>query len=165
MTKERSQKKTSLQKPGGVNAWNSAVVFLVDGGKRARAKGSQCSRVMATAAAPACLRCVPSFSPTLQAPPLSRSVTKPFFPPRPFSPRRLLPLDRKKHVGPRVSFEPGRMGAEVRRSSALRRAELPKQRVGSGGEKVGRVTWARWGWRGAAGDVALSRAQARDQAV
>lgn len=56
-------------------------------------------------------------------------------------------------------------GAEVGRSSALRRAGLPKQRVGSGGEKVGRVTWAGWGWRGAAGDVALSRARARDLAL
>lgn len=65
--------------------------------------------------------------------------------------------------GPRLS--PGGRGAEARGSSARRGAGLPKQRVGSGGEKVGRVTWAGRGVEGAAGDVALSRARARDPVV
>nr|XP_044620949.1 uncharacterized protein LOC123282972 [Equus asinus] len=68
---------------------------------------------MATAAAPACLRCVPSFSPTLQAPPLSRSVTKSSFSPRPFAPGRRLPLDTKKHVGPWATLEPRRMRGKL----------------------------------------------------
>lgn len=61
-------------------------------------------------------------------------------------------------------FSPSGYGAEVRRPSALRGAGLPELGVGSGGEKVGRVTWAGWGWRGAAGDVAFSRVRARDLA-
>lgn len=75
-----------------------------------------------------------------------------------------LPLGRKKHVGLRATLQPGRMWGGGSQASALRGAGLPGLGVGSGGEKVGRVTWTGWGCRGAAGDVAFPRARARDPA-
>lgn len=109
VAKETSQKKVSLRKPRGGQCQDSAVMFRVDGEKGARERGPRCSRVMATAAAPACLRCVPSFCPTLQAPPPPPSVTKSSFPPRPLEPGLGLPLGKEKHVGLRGTLQPGRM--------------------------------------------------------
>lgn len=87
--------------------------------KGERKKGSRHSRVMATAAAPTCLRCVPSFGPTLQAPPPPRDDTESSPSSRPCTPGRRLSLGRGKHV------ERGATRQSRRAKSQAWRAEPP----------------------------------------
>lgn len=107
------------------------------GGKGKR-RGAQRSRVMATAAAPTGLRCVPSFTPTLQAPPLSRSVTESFFPPRLFAPGAgsHWPEGNTWGRGPRWSL--GRGGAGRRFAGPARGGRGFRAERRGGREKVGR---------------------------
>ena len=109
------------------------------GEEKGKERGSQCSRVMATATAPACLRRVPSFSTTLQAPPLSRSVRSRPILPAPSRPGADSYWPGRNTCGRGPRWNSGGREGEVRRPSALRGAGLSEQVDRSGGEKVGHV--------------------------